>query len=130
MKYIGFILLIFLFTGCAKRTNPKMVKRKISDGTWTLAAVTFADGSSAAEAYAGYKFNFSESSSLVVTGNYSAKGKWELGLNRNPAILYMSFPPGGGLEYLSDDWEVVEMRKTTMRLKRIDSNGGTLTFKK
>ena len=55
-----------------------------------------------------------------------------MGLNKNPAILYLSFSPEGGLEYLADDWQVVEMRKNLMKLKRNGDTGSTanVTFKK
>jgi len=125
------ICAIVLLGGCTKYTTPRKVERRISDGSWTISSFSV-NGESVALLYAGYNFNFGEEGNIKVSGEFSANGSWELGLNRNPAILYLSFPPVGGLEYLSDDWQVAEMKKDLMRLERNDSSGegGTLVFRK
>lgn len=122
---------VFLLTGCAKYTTPRKVERKISDGTWKISSFT-EDGVSIAANYQFYTFSFRESGDVKVSGQISTNGSWKLGLNRNPAILYLSFPPVGGLEYLADDWQVTEMQKNRMTLQRNDDSGdgGKLVFKK
>ncbi len=120
-----------LFAGCTKYTTPKKVERRITKGTWKISSFSV-DGESVATFYEDYKFAFGESGNIKVSGGLSATGSWELGLNKNPAILYLSFPPVGGLEYLADDWKVTDMQKDLMRLERNDdANGsGALVFRK
>lgn len=134
MKNWLFVLCaVFLLAGCAKYTTPRKVKKRLAEGTWTIKTFTI-EGESVVENYSSYKFSFGEGGGISVknsSGSF-ASGSWELGLAKNPAILYLSFPPVGGLEYLADDWQVVEMQKSTMRLKRNDSAGSssTVIFKK
>lgn len=122
---------MLLFVGCAKYTTPHRVEKRIVNGTWKISIFTI-EGTSVADQYATYTFAFSDSKSISVNGGITASGSWEVGLNKHPAILYLSFPPVGGLEYLADDWQVTEMQKDLMRLKLNDSNGSnsTLVFKK
>jgi hypothetical protein len=127
---VAFILL--LFAGCSKYTTPRKVEKRISEGTWKISAFT-SGGSSVSTQYAEYTFNFNEGGSVTVKNNGAtiAYGSWEVGLGKNPAILYLGFPPVAGLEYLADDWQVTEMKKDLMRLKRNDSGGdnSSVTFK-
>jgi hypothetical protein len=122
---------LLLFAGCSKYTTPRKVEKRITEGTWKITAFTI-EGNSVVDMYTDYTFAFSESGGVSVKGGISASGAWEVGLNRNPAILYLSFPPTGGLEYLADDWQVAEMQKNMMRLKRNDGDGSnsSLIFKK
>jgi hypothetical protein len=122
---------LLLFVGCSKYTTPRKVEKRISEGTWRIATFTI-NGNSVSGQYADCTFAFGEGGGVSVKGAISAAGAWEVGLNKNPAILYLSFPPVGGLEYLADDWQVTEMQKNLMRLKRNDDDGSnsTLTFKK
>jgi hypothetical protein len=126
---VAFTLL--LITGCAKYTTPRKVEKRISEGTWKITAFT-SGGNTIAGQYATYTFNFNEGGNVTVknSGSAIAYGSWEVGLGKNPAILYLSFPPVGGLEYLADDWQVIEMKKDLMRLKRNDSSGdnSSVTF--
>jgi hypothetical protein len=96
-------LLLFAVAGCTKYTTPRKVSKRIVDGSWTITSFTI-DGESVASQYAGYTFGFGESGSVIVKASaigLSESGSWELGLNKNPAILYLSFAPVGGLEYLA-----------------------------
>lgn len=130
--FAAFALILLSLNGCSKYTTPKKVERKIVDGSWTLSNFTI-DGESVIENYAGYSFAFTEGGGVLVKGpSFTSSGAWEMGLNKNPAILYLSFSPEGGLEYLADDWQVVEMRKNLMKLKRNGDTGSTanVTFKK
>lgn len=127
---VAFTLL--LFAGCSKYTTPRKVEKRISEGTWKISAFSV-NGNSVAGQYADYTFVFAEGGSTTVKNGSPvvAYGSWEVGLGRNPAILYLSFPPVAGLEYLADDWQVTEMQKDLMRLKRNDSNGdnSSVTFR-
>jgi len=130
-NWIMVACVMLLVAGCTKYTTPRKVERRITEGTWTISSFTI-DGVSVAANYQGYNFSFSETHNVKVGGSFSASGSWELGLNKNPAILYLSFPPVGGLEYLADDWQVTEMARNRMTLQRNDDSGagGKLVFKK
>jgi len=132
-KWIFALLALVLLAGCAKRTNPKNVERRITKGSWTVASFSIG-GESLAENYAFYAFTFKESGETMVLGQDGDvfTGSWNLGLNRNPAVLYLNFPPGGGLEYLADDWEVVKSTRSELKLERNGSGGSTsvLVFRK
>lgn len=125
------IFALLLFAGCTKYTTPHKVEKRIVKGTWKISIFTI-EGTSVASQYSTYTFVFNDSKSISVGGGITASGTWQVGLGKNPAILYLNFPPVGGLEYLADDWQVTEMQKDLMRLKLNDSNGmnSTLVFKK
>jgi hypothetical protein len=130
--FAALALVLLAFNGCSKYTTPKKVERKIVDGSWTMTNFTL-DGESIIDNYTGYTFGFGEGGGVIVKGpSFTSNGSWEMGLNKNPAILYLSFLPEGGLEFLADDWQVVEMRKNLMKLKRNGDTGSTanVTFKK
>ncbi len=123
MKKILLFGMLFTFVlACAKYTTPKKVSRKIIDGSWKITALT-SGGQSIIESFQEYSFSFTEDGTMLLKGStpITAKGSWDLGLNKNPAILYLSFPPVGGLEYLSDDWQVTEMTSKKMALKSNDA---------
>lgn len=126
-------LLLIVGNSCSKYTTPRKVERLIVDGSWTLTSFTV-DGESVLENYSGYTFGFGEEGGAVVRGpgNFTSSGSWEVGLNKDPAILYLSFQPEGGLEFLADDWQVVEIKKDLMRLKRNGDTGANsnATFKR
>lgn len=124
-------LTVFLFVGCSKYTTPRKVEKRIVEGSWKISIFTI-DGESVVDSYTTYIFTFGESGGISVKGGILANGTWETGLIKDPAVLYLSFPAVGGLEYLADDWQVLEMKKDMMRLKRNDSSGlsSTLVFKK
>jgi len=124
-------LTVFLFVGCSKYTTPRKVEKRLVEGTWKISIFTMG-GESIVENYATDKFTFAESGKISVKGGVLANGSWEMGLIKDPAVIYLSFPAVGGLEYLADDWQVLEMKKDMMRLKRNDSSGlsSTLVFEK
>ncbi len=132
-NWIFIILGLFLFTtGCSKRTTPKMVKKRITEGTWKISV--FVDNDvSIAENYNTYTFAFTDNENIEVAGlGFSSGGSWSTGLDKNPAILYLNFPPNGGLEFLADDWKVLKITKDIMELTRnqTDGDGGSLIFRK
>lgn len=124
-------LTVLLFVGCSKYTTPRKVEKRLVEGSWKISTFTV-DGISIGESYSTYIFSFGESGGVSVKGGVLANGNWEMGLIKDPAVIYLSFPAVGGLEYLADDWQVLEMKKDQMRLKRNDSSGlsSTLVFKK
>lgn len=130
--FAALALVLLTLNGCTKYTTPKKVERLLIDGSWTMTNFII-DGESVIDNYQGYSFAFTESGGILVKGpSFSSSGSWKTGLNKNPAILYLSFAPEGGLEFLADDWQVTEMKKGSMKLKRNGDTGstGNVTFKK
>jgi hypothetical protein len=133
--FASLTMLLFLAVSCSKHSTPRRVKKVLPDGSWSISSFTI-EGQSVIENYAGYKFSFDEGGSLSVTGTglsagFSSQGSWETGLDRNPCILYLSFLPEGGLEYMADDWQVSEVKKDAITLKRNgDSSSSNLTLKR
>lgn len=124
-------VLFILVSACSKHTTPRRVKHVLPEGSWKITSFTI-EGVSVAEDYSTYSFGFDEEGGVRVFGSgFSATGSWETGLDRNPCILYLSFPPEGGLEYLADDWQVTQIKKDVLTLKRNDSNSSSnLTLKR
>jgi len=124
-------VLFLLTSACSKHTTPRRVKRVLPEGSWKITSFTI-EGVSVTEDYSTFSFGFDEEGGVRVFGSgFSESGSWETGLDRNPCILYLSFPPVGGLEYLADDWQVTQIKKDVITLKRNDSNSSSnLTFKR
>src|SRR6218665_2658859 len=120
------LAVLFLVTSaCSKHTTPRRVKRVLPEGSWKITSFTI-EGVSVTENYNEYSFGFDEEGGVRVFGSgFSASGSWETGLNRNPCILYFGFSPVGGLEYLAGDWQVTQIKKDVLTLKKNDSNSSS-----
>lgn len=116
------LMLVFLaFTSCAKHTTPKKVDKHLSEGTWKIGQAKI-DGTNVTAAYSGVKFQFSSQGTIYVTGEVVTQGSWSLGDDKNPVLMFMSFPQTATTLYgFSDDWLVMEMSKTECTMKRNDS---------
>lgn len=114
--------LFMVLLACSKYTTPKKVERRITaEGKWTISSFTVS-GTTMTSAYATYSFSFGKDGDVSVKGGITASGTWSVGKEKDPAILYLSFPAVGGLEYISDDWIVTEVKKNTIRLQRNESS--------
>lgn len=131
--FASLTLLVFVISACSKHTTPRRVNRVLSaEGSWKITSFTI-EGVSVMESYNGYSFTFDEDGGIKVrmTGGSTVSGSWETGLDKNPCILYLSFPPVGGLEYIADDWQVSQVKKDVLTLKRNDDNSSSnLTLKR
>jgi len=129
--FASLAMLVFVLASCSKHTTPRRVNKVLPDGTWRITSFTI-EGQSVLDDYDDYKFTFSDDGSIAVLGTgFSSHGKYETGLDRNPCILYLSFPPEGGLEYIADDWQVTQIKKDVITLKRNDSSSSSnLTMKR
>lgn len=129
--FASLTMLVLVLASCSKHTTPRRVKKVLPGDSWKITSFTI-EGQSVLDNYTTYSFTFDEGGSIGVKGSgFSASGSWETGLDRNPCILYLSFPPGGGLEYIADDWQVTQLKKDEITLKRNDSNSSAnLTFKR
>lgn len=118
MKKIFFLFLIVLAAACGKYTTPGKVERKIVKGSWNM--FEFIDnGNSLMETYNGIALSFSEGGEIATTSENKVKGTWSVGSDRNPALLYMTFPDEtDSMHVLSDDWVVYKLTNDECILKR------------
>lgn len=120
----GLVLLLVLltFASCAKHTTPKKVDKHLTEGTWKIGQAKVG-GSTITSAYTGVKFKFSSQGTIYVTGEMTTQGSWSLGGEKNPVLMFMSFPQTATALYqFSDDWYVMEMSKTECVVKRNDAS--------
>lgn len=118
MKKIIFILVVFGVFGCGKYTTPKKVSRKIVSGTWNIQKFMDNDTSIIGK-YTGILMSFGEDGNVETTSDSKVSGTWEVGSDRNPAILYINFPDEtDSMHVLSDDWIVYKITKSECILKR------------
>lgn len=129
--FASLTMLVFVLAACSKHSSPRRVKKVLPGDSWKISSFTI-EGQSVLDNYSSYSFTFDEGGSIAVVGQgFSSSGSWETGLDRNPCILYLSFPPVGGLEYIADDWQVSQVKKDEITLKRNDdSSNSNLTFKR
>lgn len=114
--------LFMVLLACSKYTTPKKVERRITaEGKWRITTFNVS-GTSLTSSYSTYTFSFGKDGTVSVKGGITASGTWTVGKEKDPAILYLNFPAVGGLEYVSDDWMVTEVKKNTLSLKRNESS--------
>lgn len=126
------MMLILVAVSCTKYTTPHKLEKRLPSGSWRITTFSM-DGQSVVDNYATHTFAFGEEGDITVKAenNFSSSGSWSTGMGKNPAILYLSFPPVGGLEYIADDWQVTEIQKNVIKLKRNDSAAsGNLTLQR
>ncbi len=142
MKSIGLIILLFMVAvACnnedSTNSNQTKVVNTVSSGTWRITYFYDTDKEETAN-FTGFNFTFG--SSLTATkGSTTYTGTWSVtDSNSNDDsmddlhfnILFTA-PPD--FEDLSDDWDILEMTDTKIKLIDISGgNGGTdyLTFEK
>lgn len=117
MKKLLICSLIFVVAACGKYTTPKKVERKIVKGTWNI--FEFVDNEkSLLNKYAHITMTFGDST-IATTSPSAVSGTWSVGTDRNPALLYMTFPDAiDSMHVFSDDWVVYKITKSECILKR------------
>lgn len=138
-----FSLLIFLAMACeddnASDTNKTNVINTITSGSWRITYFYDTDKEETAN-YTGYKFTFGTSGQLTATNNTNTyTGTWSVTDNNSnddsmdDLDFNISFTAPPAFEELSDNWDILEMTDT--KIKLIDISGGSggtdyLTFEK
>ena len=114
-------LILLTFGSCAKHTTPKKVDKHLTEGTWRIGQAKIS-GTNVTSNYNGAKFSFSKQGTIHVTGTITTQGSWSLGGEKNPVVLFMTYPQTATTLYgFSDDWLVMEMSKSECTMKRNDS---------
>jgi hypothetical protein len=117
MKIALYSLLVISLIACSKYTTPKKVTKKLTVGTWLLNEF-FEDEKSIIKKYKDVSFTFSEEGTVATTSESKVSGTWELGSDKDPAIMYLNFPETDSMHVLSDDWIVFKINKEECILKR------------
>jgi hypothetical protein len=121
--FAAFALLVFTtFTACRKYTTPKKVSRKVVGDAWVMKSLLLANDTVTSADFIGFEFSFEDDNDFKVTFLTLplATGKWSTALDKNPAILYLNLPIEPSIDFLSDDWKVMQIKKDFMRLERND----------
>ncbi len=122
--FAAFALLVFTtFTACSKYTTPKKVSRKVVGDAWVIKSLSLANDTLTSVDFVGFEFSFEEDNDFKVTYLTLplAEGKWSTALDKDPAILYLNLPIEPTVDFLSDDWKVMQIKKDFMRLERNDN---------
>lgn len=117
MKVLLYLVLFASVLGCAKKTNPGKVNRKLTEGKWII--TEFVDNNvSIIKKYTGVSLSFATEGTVLTTSEAESSGTWSVGSAKNPAILYMTFSDVDSLHVLTDDWQVTSLTKKECILKR------------
>ncbi len=124
-KLLFFIgIMAFMISSCEKEdnttTNPS--------GLWKVTKFTD-NGKDETDDFKNYTFDFQENGKLIATiDNKTYTGVWNDNLSKEKMELKIS-----GTQYLStlnDDWLILEMTSTRLRLKDDDSENEEVLFTK
>lgn len=118
--------LLLAFSSCKKYTTPRKTERIIQKDSWQINSFFLS------EQYLGDLFEdkgmtFEEDGTVLVKGEEDIAGQWSVGLNKNPANLFLSNFNGEPLFFLNNDWEVTSLTKKSFTL---ESDGNTIVFNK
>lgn len=122
-KYIrksGLFIFWVIFTlglslSCKKYTTPKKVARVIVVDSWTIQSFFF-EGLSITNDFSEHVYAFDENNTVQAKGIVGSVGTWTVGLNKNPATLYLSNFFGYPMSTLNDDWTVDSCSKEEIKL--------------
>jgi hypothetical protein len=138
-----FLLLLLMFTtltlSCSKdddnssSINPGNVTNTVTSGTWRITYYWDTDHEETSN-FSGYSFSFGSNSVLTATKTGSTvTGTWSTGTDDSKTELIIAFASPDSFVEISDDWEVIEMTDTRIKLLDVSGgNGGTdqLIFEK
>lgn len=116
--------LIILILGCEKYVTPKKIDRKLTKGTWRIAELQ-EDDSNLTVKYQDYKFTFQDGGKVSITGDTVVNGSWELGEEKNPTLMFLSFPLTDKTAFFVDDWLVKVISRTDCYMSRNDESKST-----
>jgi hypothetical protein len=144
---LKFIVFIFLFVGigCEKNSSSetlfdsKFISKNIVDGTWTITKM-MDSGKNETYHFLGFVFDFKSDGSVTARKRSIIEtGVWHISENSrydttSPELeFYLSFHSSGEFEELNDDWDILELNNSVIKLIDISGgNGGTdyLTFER
>jgi hypothetical protein len=141
MKHLLLLLIMSttLILSCSKdddnssSINPGNVTNTVTSGTWRITYYWDTDHEETS-AFSGYSFTFGSNGVLTATKTGSTvTGSWSTGTDDSKTELIIVFASPDSFVEISDDWEVIEMTDTRIKLLDVSGgNGGTdqLIFEK
>jgi hypothetical protein len=128
-----------LFISCDKDDNSTngvstaVVSNTVSQGNWRITYYWDSDHDETSD-FSGYTFSFGGSNVLTATnGGSSITGTWTTGTDDSKTKLILNFSSPESFAEISDDWHVIEITDTRIKLQDVSGGGsGTdyLTFEK
>lgn len=113
---IALLMLIGLSTlSCKKYTTPNKVKKSLVKDSWRIQTF-FLDGNSITADFSNQALSFDESGGVLAKGVVGNAGAWSVGLNKNPATLFLSNFLTYPLSALNKDWTVDSCSKKEIKL--------------
>jgi hypothetical protein len=142
MKHLSLFFLILLAVACkddnSKDSNQIKVVNTATAGTWRITYYFDTDTDETAK-FSGYNFTFTNGTVTATNGTNTYTGTWSItDSNSNDDTMddlhfNLAFTSPANFADLTDDWEILEITDTKMRLTDVSGgNGGTdfLTFEK
>lgn len=131
------VLSVFSLTSCSKDDPPAIsagnVSNTVTAGTWRI-TYYFDTNLEETSSFAGYNFTFGSGGVLTaVKSGTTLTGTWSSGTDDSKTKLILLFSSPADFVEISDDWEVIEMTDTIIKLRDVSGgNGGTdlLTFQR
>jgi len=115
-----FILASIGFSGCKKYTTPNKVEKTIVKDSWRIQTF-FLDGNSISTDINDQILSFEDGGGVLAKGVIGNVGTWSVGLNKNPATLFLSNFINYPLDALNKDWTVDSCNKKEIKI----SNGNS-----
>ena len=114
--------------------NPESIINVLQQGTWKV-TYFFDAKTNKSSTFSGYDFTFG-SNEILLANNTSLDydGKWsviksgEIGDNLNDINFTILFSSPNSFAELSDDWNIVQISETQIRLKGVDNDNGESNY--
>lgn len=137
--FVLFAMLFIAIVSCSKdddnssTISPGNVSNTVTSGTWRITYYWDTDHDETSD-FSGYTFTFASGGVLTaVKSGTTLTGSWSTGTDDSKTELIIAFTTPASFVEISDDWEVIEMTSTRIKLRDVSGgNGGTdlLTFEK
>tara|TARA_R110002072_G_scaffold929_4_gene7498 strand:+ start:13249 stop:13674 length:426 start_codon:yes stop_codon:yes gene_type:complete len=112
---VNMAVILVLVSSCKKYTTPNRVSKVIVKDSWRIQSFFF-QGNSITIDFSGQVFSFEDEGGVLAKGITGNVGVWDVGANKNPAILYLSNFLNYPMMTLNDDWTVDSCSKKEIKL--------------
>ena len=134
------VVILFSLAACEKDddANPQpistsVVSTMLPSGTWRVTYYYDTDHEETAS-FSGYAFTFANGNVVTAAkAGSTVTGTWGAGSDDSKTKLILAFAGPDSFREISDDWHVIELTNTKIKLQDVSGgNGGTdfLTFEK